>query len=194
MATMEQIKELRTRTGCGVLDCKAALQEAGDDVEQAITILRKHGKAQVAKKAGRDTRAGVVFSYVHSNRKLGVLVTLLCETDFVARNDKFQTLAHDLALHIAAMDPLAIKPEDIDATLLLAEQKLAEEQAAESGKPADIQVKMVAGKLNKFKSERALLKQPFVKDPTKTIEDLINATIQEVGENITVGEFSRLVI
>lgn len=194
MATMEQIKELRTRTGCGVLDCKAALQEAGDDVEQAITILRKYGKAQVAKKAGRDTRAGVVFSYVHSNRKLGVLVTLLCETDFVARNDKFQTLAHDLALHIAAMDPLAVKPEDIDATLLLAEQKLAEEQAAESGKPADIQVKIVAGKLNKFKSERALLKQPFVKDPTKTIEDLINATIQEVGENITVGEFSRLVI
>lgn len=194
MATMEQIKDLRARTGCGVLDCKAALQEAGDDIEQAITILRKKGKAQTAKKAGRDTREGVVFSYVHSNCKLGVLVTLLCETDFVARNDKFQGLAHDLALHIAAMDPLAVKPEDIDATLLLAEQKLAQEQAAESGKPADIQAKMVAGKLNKFKSERALLKQPFVKDPTKTIEDLINVTIQEVGENITVGEFSRLVI
>jgi elongation factor Ts len=194
MATMELIKDLRARTGCGVLDCKEALQEAGDDIEKAIIILRKKGKAQVAKKAGRATREGVVVSYVHSNNKLGVLVTVLCETDFVARNEKFQALAHDIAMHIAAADPLAISPDDIDASLIKAEQQLAQEQAAESGKPADIQAKMVEGKLNKFKAERALLKQPFVKDPAKTIEDLINETVQEIGENITVSEFSRHII
>lgn len=194
MATMELIKDLRTRTGCGVLDCKEALQEAGDDIEKAIVILRKKGKAQVAKKAARATQEGVVVSYVHSNNKLGVLVTILCETDFVARNGKFQTLAHDIAMHIAAADPLAVSPDDIDASLIKAEQQLAQEQAAESGKPADIQAKMVEGKLNKFKAERALLKQQFVKDPTKTIEDIINETVQEIGENITVSEFSRHVI
>lgn len=194
MATMELIKDLRARTGCGVLDCKEALQEAGDDIEKAIIILRKKGKAQVAKKSGRTTREGVVVSYVHGNNKLGVLVTVLCETDFVARNEKFQALAHDIAMHIAAADPLAVSPDDIDASLIKAEQQLAQEQAAESGKPADIQAKMVEGKLNKFKAERALLKQQFVKDPAKTIEDLINETVQEIGENITVSEFSRHVI
>lgn len=191
---MELIKDLRARTGCGVLDCKEALQEAGDNIEKAIVILRKKGKAQVAKKTGRDTREGVVVSYIHSNNKLGVIVTVLCETDFVAHNAKFQALAHNIAMHIAAADPLAVGPDDIDEKLLNAEQQLAQEQAAESGKSADIQAKMVAGKLNKFKAERALLKQPFVKDPTKTIEDLINETVQEIGENITVSEFTRHII
>ena len=194
MATMDQIKELRARTGCGVVDCKEALEEAGDDIEEAITILRKKGKAQVAKKASRDTREGVVMSYIHSNNKLGVIVTLLCETDFVARNSKFQDLARNIAMHIAAMDPLAVSPDDIDESLVEAELKLAQEQAAESGKPADIQTKMVEGKINKFKAERALLKQPFVKDPTKTIEDIIQETVQEIGENITIGEFTRQAI
>jgi elongation factor Ts len=191
---MEQIKDLRARTGCGVLDCKEALKEAGDDIEQAINILRKKGKAQVAKKAERDTREGVVVSYVHSNNKLGVLVTLLCETDFVARNEKFKSLAHDIALHIAAMDPLAVSPDDIDEALISSELTIAKEQAAATDKPAAIQEKMVAGKINKFKAERALLQQPFVKDPTKTISDLITATVQEVGEKITVSEFTRLSI
>jgi elongation factor Ts len=194
MATMEQIKDLRFRTGCGIVDCKEALQEADDDMDQAIILLRKKGKAQAEKKASRETREGLVISYIHSNNKIGVLLTLLCETDFVARNEKFQELAHDIALHVAAMDPVAVSPDDIDSDMVEKERKLAQEQAVESGKPAEIQEKMVEGKIGKFKEERALVKQPFVKDPNKTIEDIINEAVGELGENISIGEFTRFVV
>jgi elongation factor Ts len=191
---MEQIKELRTRTGCGIVDCKEALQETNGDITKAITSLRKKGKAQAAKKAERDTREGVVASYVHSNNKIAVLVSLLCETDFVARNEKFQELAHNIAVHAAAMEPVAVRPEDISEESIAEEQAIAADQAEKSGKPKEIQEKMIEGKLNKFRTEKALLTQPFVKDPNKTIEDLIGEAVGELGENITVGEFTRIVI
>lgn len=192
--TMEQIKELRTRTGCGIIDCKKALQETDGDIDKAITNLRKKGKAQAAKKAERDTREGIVASYIHSNNKIAVLVSLLCETDFVARNEKFQELAHNIAIHVAAMEPVAVRPEDISEEAIAEEQAIAADQAEKSGKPKEIQEKMIEGKLNKFRTERALLTQPFVKDSNKTIEDLIGEAVGELGENITVGEFTRLTI
>jgi elongation factor Ts len=192
--TMEQVKELRTRTGCGIVDCKEALQETDGDITQAITSLRKRGKAQAAKKAERDTREGVVASYVHSNNKIAVLVSLLCETDFVARNEKFQELAHDIAIHVAAMEPVSVSPEDISEEVMAEEKTVALDQAEKSGKPKEIQEKMIEGKLNKFRTERALLTQSFVKDPNKTIEDIISEAVGELGENISVGEFTRLSI
>lgn len=192
--TTAQVKELRTRTGCAILDCKEALTEAGGDVDEAITILRTKGKAKAAKKAERVTHEGVITSYVHSNGKIGVLVSLLCETDFVARNERFRTLARDLALHIAAMDPLAVSTQEIDPALLETERKIATQQAAKSGKPADIQAKIVEGKLKKYQAEHALLTQLFVKDPSKSIADVIGEAVAELGENITVGGFFRLVI
>lgn len=194
MATMEQIKELRVRTGCGVVECKAALAEAGDDLEGAITVLRKKGVVKAAKKADRATGEGVIAAYVHGNGKVAVMVALLCETDFVARNERFQALAKDIALHIAAMDPAIVKPDDMPAEAVAAERAIALEQAAAGGKPAAIQEKIVAGKLKSFAEERALLTQPFVKDSTKTVQDLITAAIHELGENISVKEFKRLTI
>lgn len=192
--TMEQIKELRTRTGCGIVDCQEALQETGGDIDKAITSLRKKGKAQASKKAARDTREGIIASYIHGNNKIAVLVSLLCETDFVARNEKFQELAHNIAIHVAAMEPVAVRPEDISEEAVAEEQAIAVDQAEKSGKPKEIQKKMIEGKLNKFRTERALLTQPFVKDPNKTIEDLLGEGVAELGENITIGEFTRLAI
>jgi elongation factor Ts len=191
---VNKVKELRQRTNCGIVDCKQALDEANGDLEAAILWLRKKGKATAAKKAERATAEGVIGSYIHSNHKVGVLVSLYCETDFVARNERFQGLARDLALHIAAADPLALKPEDIPADLIDAEKAIALEQATSSGKPVAIQEKMVEGRLKKFTSERSLLTQPFVKNPDKTVADLINEAIGELGENISVGAFTRLSI
>ncbi|HLD26284.1 MAG TPA: translation elongation factor Ts [Candidatus Andersenbacteria bacterium] len=192
--TVGQVKELRALTGCALMDCKEALAASNGDIEQAIMQLRTKGKTHAAKKSARPTAEGAIVSYVHSNGKIGVLVSLLCETDFVSRNEKFQALARDLALHIAAMDPTAVSPEDIPATLLAAEEAIATEQAKTSGKPFEIQQKMIEGKLNKFRAERALLTQSFVKDPNKTITNLINEAIAELGENISVAEFRRLSI
>lgn len=194
MATLEQVKDLRFRTGCGVVDCKQALEEARGDVEAAITILRKRGQVKATKKSSRATREGVVASYVHSNNKIAVLVSLLCETDFVARNARFQALAHDIAVHIAAADPLVVKPEDMPEAVLNEERAIAEEQAKKGNKPAAIQDKIIAGKIQSFQAEHALLTQPFVKDPAKTIADLITEAVTELGENITVGEFKRIAI
>ncbi len=191
-ATTELIKKLRALTGCGVVDCQEALREAGDDIDRAVNILRQKGKAKAAKKAQRETREGVVVSYIHSNGKIGVLVSLLCETDFVARNEKFQELAHNIALHVAAMDPMAVRAEDVADELVAEERQIAEQQAQASGKPKEIQAKMVEGKVKKFKEERALLPQPFVKDPSKKVEDLINEAVAALGENISVGGFKRL--
>ncbi len=192
MAIMEQIKELRRRTGGGIVECREALLEAGDNIEKAIEVLRKKGIVKVAKKAGRDTREGVIASYVHTNGKIAVLVCVLCETDFVARNDKFKALAHDIALHIAAAEPVVVKPEDVSEDLIAIERNIAVEQAKKGNKPAAIQEKIIQGKLQSFREEKALLSQPFVKDPSITITELINRAVGELGENISVSEFARL--
>lgn len=192
--TLEQIKELRARTGAGVVDVKAALAESKGDIESAIAILRKKGKASAAKKASRATREGFVGSYIHSNHKIAVLVSVLCETDFVARSDRFRALARDIAMHIAAADPLVVSPDDVPESEVEAERQIALEQAAAKDKPKEIQEKIVAGKLKKFREEKALLTQPFVKDPSKTIADIIHEAVGELGENITVGEFKRILI
>lgn len=192
--TMEQVKELRASTGAGVVDAKKALEESAGDQDKAITWLREHGKTKAAKKADRETREGIVGVYVHSNNKLAVLVSLLCETDFVARNEKFQALARDIAMHVAAMEPLVVQPEDVPEEEVAAEKDLALKQIEAEGKPAEIAEKIVEGKLKKFREERALLTQPFVKDPQKTIQQLLEEGIHELGENITIKEFKRLVI
>jgi elongation factor Ts len=192
MATLDQVKELRNRTGCGIVDCKQALDESKGDVEEAINILRKKGVAKAAKKADRDTREGTIASYVHSNGKIATLVSVLCETDFVARNQRFQQLARDIAMHIAATDPVVVHSGDMPAEAIEAERAIAIEQAKNSNKPPEIQAKIVDGKLKAFAEERALMSQPFVKDPSKTIQQLVNEAIQELGENISVGDFHRL--
>jgi elongation factor Ts len=194
MISLELIKELRARTGGGIVECREALQEANGDLEKAITILRKKGVIKAAKKADRATGEGIITSYIHGNQKLGVLVSLRCETDFVARNQKFQELARNIAMHIAAADPVAISPDDIDPALIAAEREIAEEQVGASGKPPNIQEKIVAGKLRAFTEERTLLTQPYIKDPSITVGGLINAAVHELGENITVSEFKRLSI
>ncbi len=190
--TMEQVKELRARTGAGVVDAQQALQEAEGDIDQAITLLRTKGKASAAKKADRATREGVIGTYIHSNSKVGVMVALLCETDFVARNDKFKELARSIALHIAAADPAVIRPEDVPAEAVEAEKAIALQQAQAAGKPAAIQEKIVEGKLRTFREEQSLLTQKYVKDPSKTIADLLHEAVGELGENVTVGEFKRI--
>ncbi len=192
--TLTQIRELRGRTGAGVVDVKAALAESKGDVEQAITILRKKGKASAAKKAAREVKEGVVASYIHSNQKLAVLVSVLCETDFVARSPRFQQLARDIAMHIAAADPAVVSPDDVPAADVEAERQVALGQDAIVRKPKEIQDKILVGKLKKFREERALLTQPFVKDPSKTMADVIHEAVSELGENITIGEFKRLVV
>jgi len=194
MATLEQVKELRSRTGCGIVDCKEALQETKGNIEDAISLLRKRGQVKVAKKASRETKEGIVATYVHSNHRIAVIVSLLCETDFVARNEKFQELAHNIALHIAATDPVVVRPEDMPAEIVEQERAVAEEQAKVGNKPAEIQAKIIEGKLRSFQQEHALLTQPFVKDPQKTIADLISEAVNEIGENIVVGEFKRIAI
>lgn len=191
--TLEQVKELRQRTGCGLVDCQNAMRQAGN-VERAIILLRQQGKAHAAKKAERPTGEGSIAVYVHSNAKVAAAVALRCETDFVARTDAFQQLAHNIALHVAATDPVAIRPEDIPGAEIEAERAIAVEQAARTNKPPAVQEKIVAGKLQKYQAERALLTQAYVKDSGKTVGDLINEAIAELGENISVGEFKRLTI
>lgn len=192
--TMEQIKELRARTGAGVVDAKMALTEGNGDMEKAILWLREKGKATVAKKSSRETKEGVIASYIHGNKKIAVLVTLLCETDFVARNEKFQELAQNIAMHIAASDPLVVKPEDVSETDVQAEHDFASKQLQTEGKPAEMVEKILAGKMKKFREERSLLTQPYIKDPKKTIEQLLADAVAEMGENISVQEFKRLSI
>ena len=191
---MEQVKELRARTGAGVVDAKQALQDSSGDIDQAIAVLRKKGKASAARKADRETREGAISTYIHSNNKVGVMLSLLCETDFVARNEKFQELARNIALHIAAADPAVVRPEDVPAEAIEAEKAIALEQAKAGNKPANIQEKIVEGKLKSFRDEQALLTQKYVKDSSMTIADLIHVAVGELKENITVGEFKRIKI
>lgn len=191
---LDTLKELRQATGCGIVDCQKALKEADWNFEKAVQWLREKGKASAAKRSARTTKEGVVASYIHSNKKIGVLVSLLCETDFVARNEKFQQLAYDIAVHVAALDPMAVAPEEISAEVLEKERTIALEQAKASGKPAAIQEKIVEGKLRSFREERALLTQPFVKDPSKTVGDLIHEVAATMGEKVSVGTISRVSI
>ncbi len=194
MSTMEQVKALREKTGGGIVEVKKALDEAQGDEAKALEILKKAGVAKALKKTDRAASEGIVVSYIHSNKRVGTLLTLLSETDFVARNEEFQTLAHDLAMHVTAMAPGYIRPEDVPEELVASERVIWEAQVAAEGKPADIAEKILAGKEKKFREEQALLSQPFVKDPTKTVQALITEKIHRIGENIQVGRFTRFEI
>ncbi len=194
MSTMEQVKALREKTGGGIVEVKKALDEANGDEAKAIEILKKRGEAKALKKTDRTAGEGIVVSYIHSNQRVGTLLTLLSETDFVARNSEFQELAHDLAMHVTAMAPRYVRPEDVPAELVARERKIWEEQVAAEGKPAEIADKILLGKEKKFREELALLTQPFVKDPSKTVQALITESIHRIGENIQVGSFTRFEI
>jgi len=187
----QMVKELREKTGAGIMDCKKALKETEGDLEEAVSFLRKKGLASAAKKAGRETKEGLVGSYIHGNGRIGVLVEVACETDFVARTDDFQTLVRDVAMHVAAADPAAVTREDIDPGMVAAERELMLAQVKEMGKPAEIAEKIVEGKLEKWYGERALMEQAFVKDPDQKIEDVVKAAIAKLGENIQIRRFSR---
>lgn len=191
MSALEQIKKLREQTGAGIVDVKKALEEAGGDEEKAIEILRKSGKDKALKKADRDASEGIIGTYVHSNQKIGAMVKVLCETDFVARNEDFQAFASDIAMHITAADPQCLRPEDVDAELIAKEREIWTEQLKGEGKPEEIMEKIMEGKEAKLRSEVALLSQSFVKDPEKTVEDLLNEAIGKIGEKIEIGEFAR---
>jgi len=186
----ETVKALREKTGVGIMECKSALQESNGDIDAAITILRKRGLASLAKKSGRETKDGLIGSYIH-NGKIGVMVEVNCETDFVARNPDFQTLAKDLAMHIAASDPRFIRKEDVTEEVLAGEREIYREQARATGKPDNVLDKIVEGRMSKFYSETCLLEQPYVKDPSITVRDYIATHIQKIGENIQVRRFVR---
>lgn len=189
---LDKIKKLRERTGAGVVEVKKALEEAKGDEEKAIDIIRKSGQAKAVKKAERRAKEGVVASYVHSNRKVGAMVKLLCETDFVARNADFQALAQDIAMHITAMQPRFLKPEDVPVEMVAKEKEIWREQLKNEGKPENMFEKIMEGKEKKFREEMALLTQPFVKNPEQTVGGLIAEAIGKIGENIQVGEFHRM--
>jgi elongation factor Ts len=185
------VKELRERTGAGMMDCKAALAETGGDIEKAIDFLRKKGMAAAVKKAGRTTSEGAVGSYIHGGGKMGVLVEINCETDFVARTDGFQELVRDIAMHIAAADPRFVHRDEVTSAVLERERTIHAEQAAASGKPANVVQKIVDGKMEKFYSEHVLLEQPFVKNGDLTIQQLVSAAVGKMGENIQIRRFAR---
>jgi elongation factor Ts len=186
----ELVKKLREVTGVGFMECKAALEEAKGDLDQAVTILRKKGLASLAKKAGRETKEGLIGCYIH-NGKIGVMVEVNCESDFVARNQDFQVLVKDIAMHIAASDPRFIRKEDVTQDVLAKEREIYKEQARATGKPENVLDKIVEGRMSKFYSETCLLEQPFVRDPNLTVRDHIAAHIQKIGENIQVRRFVR---
>lgn len=187
----KQVSELRARTSAGMMDCKKALEEAGGDMDKAAEILRKKGIAKAEKRAGRTAAQGTIVSYIHHNGQVGVLLELNSETDFVARNEAFQQLARDIALHIASADPIGVTPEDIRADVLDRERRIAEEQVAAEGKPENVRAKIVEGKLKKFVAERTLTEQPYVKDDTKTVGQLIKEVSGKVGEAVHVRRFAR---
>jgi elongation factor Ts len=189
-----QVKELRTKTGAGIMDCKKALAESKGNVDEAIAFLRRKGLAAAAKRAGREAKEGLVGSYIHQTRRIGVLVEVNCETDFVARTDEFAALVRDIAMHIAAADPIAVTREEIDPSVVAAEREMMAAQTAELGKPANIAEKIVEGKLEKWYGDRVLLEQQFVKDMEQTIGDHVTAAIAKLGENIQIRRFTRYVL
>ena len=187
----QQVKELRDRTGAGFTACREALVEGGGDVEQAINILRKKGQAAAAKKAQRATSEGLVSSYIHAGGKIGVLIEMNCESDFVARTDEFQRLCHDVAMHIAALDPRFLRRDEVTQETLDREREIYKEQAKATGKPEAVIEKIVSGKMEKFYEENCLYEQHFIKDEGVTIKELVDQTIAKVGENVTIRRFSR---
>ena len=189
-----QVKELRERTGAGMMDCKHVLTEAGGDMDKAIELLRTRGMAKAAKKAGREMGQGLVSSYIHPGGGVGVLVEVSCETDFVARTDEFQAFVRDIAMHIAASNPLALDAECLDQSTLESERDIFVKQAIEEGKSQEIAEKMVEGRLKKFRKENALLEQPFVKDPKLTIDQYVQSKIASMGENMRIKRFARFSI
>ncbi len=185
------VKELREKTGLGMMDCKKALSESAGDLEAAVDYLRKKGALKAAKREGRATSEGRIGSYIHMNGKIGVLVELNCESDFVAKTDQYAELVKDLCMHVAASSPRWISSEDVPEEVLAKEKDIYMTQAKEAGKPEKMLEKIAEGKLNKFFSEVCLLNQPFVKDPDKTVDQLIKEKIGQLGENITIGRFVR---
>ncbi len=189
--TAAQVKELREKTNAPMMDCKNALTESKGDMEAAIIVLRKKGVATAAKKAARVTSEGSVASYIHAGGKIGVLVEVNCESDFVARTDDFKTLVHDIAMHIAASDPKFIRKEDVTSEDYKKEKDIYRAQAAQTGKPAPVIEKIVEGKMTKFYEEVCLYEQPFIKDQSMTVSQLIATVIGKLGENISVKRFAR---
>ncbi len=185
------VKELRGKTGAGILDCQKALQDTGNNVEKAIDLLRQKGLAAAQKKAGRETREGIISAYIHSGSKIGVLVEVNCETDFVARNEEFQAFVKEIALQIAASHPLFIKREEIPTDLIEREKNIYLAQMKESGKPEAAWEKIIKGKLEKFYQEQCLLEQAFIKDPSISIQELLSQKIAKLGENLSISRFTR---
>ena len=192
MSTIDQIKQLRERTGAGIVDVKKALEEADGNEDKAIELLRKRGKEKALKKSDRAAGEGVIAAYVHSNHRVGAIVRLLCETDFVARNEEFKALAQDIAMHITAANPQYLKPEDVPQELVEKEKEIWNAQLESEKKPAEIMAMIMEGKEKKFREEISLLTQPFVKNPDQTVGELITEKIGKIGENIQIGDFSRL--
>ena len=185
------VKELRDRTGAGMMECKRALTETGGDTEAAIDLLRSKGEAKAARRAAKAANQGVVASYIHHGGRIGVLVELNCETDFVASTDDFRELARDLAMHVAASDPIAVESGDVDPATVERERRVFVEQVAREGKPEHIRDRIVDGKLAKFFRERVLLDQPFVRDPDRSVGELVTEVSARTGEKIRVARFSR---
>jgi elongation factor Ts len=188
------VKELREKTGAGMMDCKKALSETSGDFEKAIEYLRKKGIASAAKKAGRATKEGTVSSYIHGEGRVGVLVEINCETDFVARTEQFKALVRDVSMHIAAAAPQWVTPDEVPADIIAKEKEIAVAQMQASGKPAAVLEKIAEGKIKKFYEDNCLMQQVFVKDPSKTIEQLLKETIAGLGENMTIRRFARFVL
>jgi len=185
------VKELRERTGAGMMDCKKALEATGGDIEKAIDELRTKGLAKAAKKAGRVASEGTVISYIHGGGRIGVLVEVNCETDFVAKTDQFKQLAHDIAMQVAAANPSYVTREEVPQAVLDHEKEVLRAQALEEGKPEKVIDKMVEGRLEKFFKENCLLEQPYIKDPDKTVQQVVLEAISKLGENINVRRFAR---
>ena len=190
MVTAAMVKELRELTGAGMMDCKKALTETEGNIEKAVDFLREKGLAAAAKKAGRVAAEGVVETYVHGGGRIGVMVEINCETDFVAKTDDFKNLAHDIALQIAAKNPTVVRREEVSEDVLEHEREVLRAQALNEGKPANIVEKMIVGRIEKYYKEVCLMEQEFIKDPDKTISQLINEHIAKIGENITVRRFT----
>jgi elongation factor Ts len=196
MATISAatVKELREKTGAGIMDCKEALSECNGDISKAVDFLRKKGLATAAKRAGRATTEGIVESYIHMDSKLGVLVEINCETDFVAKNDDFKEFAKNIAMHITATNPVGIRQEDVPKETIDKEKEIYRAQVLEMGKPEKIVDKIVEGKLKKYFKDNCLMNQAYVRDPNITIEDLLNEMVAKIGENITIKRFARFKI
>jgi elongation factor Ts len=187
----KMVKDLREQTGAGMMDCKKALEETAGDVEKAIKHLREQGVASAAKKASRATSEGLIYSYIHPGDKLGVLLEINCETDFVARTDDFKNLTKDIAMQIAAAEPRVVSRDEVTPDMIEAEKEIYAQQARNEGKPEKIIEKIVSGKLEKFYSEACLMEQPFIKDNDRTINDVLTAVIAKLGENIRIRRFVR---